>query len=757
MLRPLMAGTFLLYAQTAVVSVPIRITVVGPSVPERLEIRLSVRQLSNDVAPSARNLVVINGEAQSELSILPGDYAIEAEAAGFWAPPYSLKVTPGQAATADLKMWVTNDLIFDVSTPRKLAAHELVIQFRAAPPATENVSVPVGIVSCPILERRATCSLPAARLDLRVLAAGRSASSAFTPEYLWDVDNRSRQKASVSLSLVTGSSLIGYVRNEKGDPAIGARVQLRTPGGGQIVPAASTLAGRPPSSDAHERGIGATTNHRGFFQMKFVTPGDYRLVASNEEGGASGQMTVAVDPDRETVLGDFLPLERPYQVPLTIDPPVHGDAEHWSISLLRLTPVTNELRYTTGDDGFALLDLGRGAYTITVLASGQKFFLQSFEVDEQPGPLSIKIPMVQVVGKVSLGGKPIQARLIFGGERGPRSVTMESNEVGGFSGVLPQEGDWQVQVEALSPPVHRRLRRVNVARGSSGKAEVEIQLKNSRLNGRVVGDDGKLVGNALVKMIPFNSPEDSAMQFAADDTGTFELAGLSPGVLTLEAQTPDLRSSDPVVVTLGDDAAEVTLVVGDRSRLAGRVLSAVSSQPLAGASIIALRFVNKPMTATGPVRTDAEGRFELLLPPKTVSVSIAYWADGHSLNMMEVGIAPTTETVLLSSPVGGTLTVTLPKTQSGDSSLPVVVHKGAVLPPRALATIRPGPRPSPDGAPVTIADLAPGSYSVCTMDIRAFQLGYLPTVAPDRCSSGVLTPGGTLNLSMPDKAEQASR
>lgn len=760
MSQPFLPILFVLTGQSLTLPMSVRVSAIAlPPAKNNAVVHVSVWPHSTNGPPLAsKHLVITNGEGRTDLRVPAGQYLIKIEAPGFWAPDYPINVSSTETPAADLRLWPTSELTFELATEshKPLPLNELTMQFRGAPTIEEKVRVPAGRTMCRVVERRATCVVPVGRIDFQVTST--PPAPALIPEYFWDVEHRLRDQALLRrLRFVSGSSLIGYVRNEGGEPAAGARVELRTPTGRQIEPTATGFGTAEPNIHAPEERqsrLYATTNQRGFFQVRQPLPGEYRVVAT-DENGASAQRTVILDADRETALGDFLGLERPYELDVTIDPPVSPDGGLWSIELVRLVPVTSMARYAADDAGKALLDgVGRGQYNIYVLSGPQKYFVDAFEVEDQPGPLQIQIPLVAVRGKITLGNNPLRARLIFGGENAPRSVPLESTETGEFKGMLPQQGDWVVQIEASDPSVHRRLRRVSVIPGISNEAEVNIRLKDARLRGRVVDEAGDLVADALITLSPVVSPEDSTTHFKAE-TGLFELAGMSPGIVALEAETPDQRSSEPVAVTLGELEADATLVVTKPTELMGRVVSSTSSHPIPGAMLFATA-ANKPLTGAGLRNTDGEGRFSLRLPPKTAVTTVAYWADGYSLDITKATGGTNSETVLFASPLGGTLIVTMPDSEEMNQSMPVVVRGGAAMPPRALATIRPEDRRTFDlaNSRVTIPNLAPGAYALCTMDTKAFLFGLSPMVGPD-CSSGILLPNGELTLSL--SANRTSR
>jgi hypothetical protein len=759
MISLLMAVT--LYTQGTATAVPVALQVSVPPPANRVLVRVLIAAPDGRASVATKELLVTTGNARSELHVPPGDYIVTTEAAGFWSPPHPIQVAGGaRPAVVAIRMWRTADraLEWTLAPQPPRTVH---VQFRGVPESDESTRVPDGLVECPVGERLATCALPIGALDLRVMATAAS-GLIFTPEYFWSVEHRASQHVPrMKVSFVAGSSVIGYVRDENGKPALGATVELRTPSGRPIEQATSRPSPEeqsipPDRSVSHLR---ATTNARGFFQIRQAPPGEYRTTASAKRQ-LTAQTMVTLQADRETALRDFLSLETPYPVRLTIDPPRNFDGDNWFVSLQRMTPVTGEMHYTAGDDGTAMLEMGRGSYALGVLSGGQKYFMDSFEVDQRPGPLHIKIPLVSVTGTIKLGGTPLAARLTFGGERGKNSVAMDSDERGEFSGTLPREGDWVVQIDAAAPTVHRRLKAVAVTKGDSDRAFVKIDLGDGRLKGRVQDESGRPVGHALVTVTPFDAPEDSLAQFIADETGTFELNGLSPRrTLGLQAETPDRLSSDTVPVILDEGVTETTLIVSRPRRLAGRILAAASSQPVPGATIAAMRSLHRPLSMAPRRTTDIEGRFDVPLASAATSTSVAYWADGYPLHLAEVSSASGEDIVLVLSPAGGTLKVTLSQPLGTDGTVPVIVHRGAAMTPHGLATI--GPRREAGleqlGSPsIVLANLAAGDYALCRTEAKGFQMGQPVWVDPKNCSHGALAPGGELTLALPERDAAAA-
>lgn len=733
-------------------SVSIRVTCArGP-----LDVRAIVRIYADaDSKRPLKELVVGPSPNHAELTLPDGDYVLSTEAPGLWGPSQKFRVGENQARVLNVTLWPTSDVLFDVKTSSSELVKDLVVQFRGTP-ASGSAPIPGGVLRCAVVKQRAPCALPEGTLDIRITGVGGPSSPPFMPDYFWDINTRLRN-AALSVVPTMGSTLVGYVRTTKDEPARGIRVKLASPTGDPI-PANTTTVGDRKRPDP-PLDLGVSTNERGFFQIRQITPASYRVVAVGENG-TSGQASVVIDPNRETALRDFLVLEKPYQISLSIEPPLSPSGSPWAVSLLRTRPSQDEVRYTAASDGTVLVDAGRGHYNLAVVADGAKYFTDSFDVDEQPGPIRIELTLVKVKGSVTIGGKPLRAEVIFGGARAARSIPLVADDTGEFSGTLPNAGDWIVEVNASDANVHRRLRKVSVVKQPSGIAEVNINLSDGRLRGRVVGNDDRAIARALINLSPFDSPEDSSWQVTTDDTGGFFLAGLSAGVLTVHAVAPTGDQSAPIEVAVkADEESAVTLIVTDPDRLVGHVVSSVV-QPVPAASVVVLRGAGRPLGIARSTGTDPEGRFELKLPPKMGSASVAYWANGYSLELVNVAVGRSADEILVATTDGGTLAVTLPGPTPTDGPLAVVVHNGVAIPALGLATVRRGgPMLTLEGSTphLTIANLAPGDYSLCGMEMKALQRGLSPTVDPRVCSSGQLLPGGMLTLSLPSTVARADK
>jgi hypothetical protein len=169
----------------------------------------------------------------------------------------------------------------------------------------------------------------------------------------------------------------------------------------------------------------------------------------------------------------------------------------------------------------------------------------------EDGERKIEIDLVMVSGRVRLGDEPLAATLWFGGRHGVPQVTFESGEDGTFQGILPRDGQWLLEIEALEPRIQSHAK-VEVRPDRHGRAEVEIAVPDTLLFGKVVDDQGKPANHADLLV----GDEIDSLHLTAGDDGAFEFRALPPGIVLLSARraSPEgLASSDRVLVPLAED------------------------------------------------------------------------------------------------------------------------------------------------------------------------------------------------------------
>jgi hypothetical protein len=370
--------------------------------------------------------------------------------------------------------------------------------------------------------------------------------------------------------------------------------------------------------------------------------------------------------------------------------------------------------------------------------------------DQAEARRTLTIDVVTVQGKLSLGDEPLAGTLWFGGRHASSGTKMESDSDGKFHGVLPREGTWPVEVEAVSPSVKAKAR-VEVHVGSDGLAEVEVVLPDTEVFGRVLDGDDKLIADASVEI--FNEMGGS---FAETDAhGAFELRGVSEGNLQVSASkslSEGRQVSDPVFLALHGEqpVGPVELRLRKNKTLDGEVRSARGPVPGAVVDLLPLR---PSMSYGQTVRTDLKGSFKGRMPDKIEAATAVVSPPGNSLKVFEVPLDGR-PAILDVSPEGGELDIALSVTQ--EESLKeglelMVFQNGLVLPVGVLRQWALGQGGSfrfPDS--IRIPNVAPGEYRLCTFGqndlLNKVTSGGSISEAKGGCSSGYLSAGGTLRL-----------
>ncbi len=694
--------------------------------------------------PRARNTHVA-------LDLAPGVWTIAVLGSGLWSHEESVHVRESSRPDVRLRFWPTATMVAEPTSRLPSQTTKVVAHFRGSPSVAPLERVPESVTPCGLERGRISCTVPASRLDVRLVASG------LIPEYYWDVVVKGRETRPLGAFRVeTGGSVIGYMRQATGDqPAADAQVELLTAGGGRIpAKAPADRAPRTATDPDPERlrfPLRSATNPRGFFQVRGVSPGEYRVVAMGG-GGDLAESTVVVETDAESALPDALVLEHPYSLDVSVDPPTHPRGGPWTLTLTRLSPFEALRTQVVPESGATRVErIGRGRYFVEVTGEGDLWFRDSFEVDSPPGPLAIQIRPVSVRGRIRLAGKPLQATLQFGGKR-PPGVTLPSDAYGEFEGLLPAAGKWPLWVFAPSarPAVDRMVRAVEITPDDTGRATVEIDLDDARLSGRVTDEAGRGV-KAFVRLMPAGARLNTLPQtFTSDPDGRFE-AGLAPGDYVVSADAEGWKRSRPTLVEVTEGGAEVALIVQESLEVRGRIFSAATGRPLAGAQGH-VRPADQPLTGVPHTFADAQGEFTLRLPRGTRAVELLFWADGHAVYASREAITPGQELVLSLGQLGGTLVLDVPVDQravDGESVI-AVLHRGAALSIRDLQRTSPpaiAKAPPEDQSTVALPNLEPGDYALCAIGRDAF-FARAPVDAAS-CAGGSLAPGGELKLSSP--------
>ena len=360
---------------------------------------------------------------------------------------------------------------------------------------------------------------------------------------------------------------------------------------------------------------------------------------------------------------------------------------------------------------------------------------------------------------VTLGGEPLAAEMIFGGEFGSERVQMTSDEEGQFSGSIPREGSWKVYVEAPELEVRRTVRlEVEVGEGS-GIARVEIDIPDNTIAGQVVDEFGEPVPEAAVTA--FYPENFEVFSDVADEAGRFRFGGLAEGAVAFEAELQtDSRAkliSESTLLRVAEDgrSEDLRLVVRPAIQISGRILSAAGGVP--GASVTAQPIRIGRANASVVVHqaaTDVSGSFQLLAPPDVSGLEMIVMAPGHTHSLSRTTGLPEDPILIPVEQLGGRLVVQLDEPLVWDDPARpalLALHDGiriAIPVLRQWATLN-GER-NLDPKRVVVPSLPAGDYRLCWV----FVGDYLAMVGPGwsppagRCVGGYLSPYGELRLNM---------
>lgn len=697
---------------------------------------------SGKVEPQSVN---VSPGTPSFLQLRPGRWTIQAEAPGYWGSPEAIELGT-EVKDVFLDLWPAGTIEGGFLLPKdEEPPSALIVFFRSAPGTTANAPAPSDVL-CPVEEGSWRCTLPVGVLDLRFQAGG------FIPRYQWGISvSRKGTTALGKLDLARGSAVLGWVVTaDRSKVAAGTRAELRPRAGGSIADPGS--AGRMQNLT-----LSAPVNERGFFQVEGVPPGAY-VVEVKQPPFAPATATVRVVAGEVTeVANPPLLLDFPQVLEVHLDPPLDPWGDPWAVRLSRLdrlTSIMTTFATESADEGgsWSKPGLAKGSYLLRVgPRKGDTWKTEEIEIDDSLSPLYLDLEVVRVAGTVHLGETPLPATLTFGGRFGADKIKTLADDEGRFELYLPRTGEWPVHISSEAPPVTRELAAVLVE-PAPGKdvAEVSLRLPDTLLRGTVKDEHGKAVSRALVNAKGTDG-EEPVIQTWTGSNGEFELAGLPSGTLRVEAVEGEL-SSEQVQVQLSerDEPAPLVLVVRPRVRVTGTVVSAAGAVP--GARIKAAP-VGVRYFGVRTVTSDAQGRFEVSLPPTAREMFLAVAAPGFAFRMLRlpvpkerhihVGVEQSSGTLVLETDVPH---------REGEPSKPAVYvfHQGSLegLPILSAWALASGALP--DSAMHTVIPyLEPGDYRACWI-LPAERAGIDHGIVPQgRCADGNLAANGSLTLKLP--------
>lgn len=661
------------------------------------------------------------GQACSGSIDLPetsASWLLSASSPGHWA--FQESVAPG--GTVDL--WPTGTLQGSVQMP---AGEEPVSQLTVKLSPVPGAKAPErlegeGTVTCPIVEKRFECAVPAGTLDLRLRVKGHVSI------YRWGQVVVAGEALGVGkLELKRGASLVGRVASTDRDaPKPGAcTVRLEPPGGPR--PRAKGEADLPK----------AGVDKRGFFQLEVIPAGRW-LVVAEQEGFATASRAVTIVEGMEANLEEPLVLARPARLELTLVPSQDPDGKPWMVEILdtgaegRLETVVTSPATLGGfwsKDG--LSSGGRLMARIRSSAAGVWWAdASSFEVAGPVHKRTLDLGFEEVTGVVRLGEEPLAALVTFGAPQENLAIRLRSDSDGRLSGALPRLGKWHASVASELPSVQRAIE-VEVRRGVEGKGRIEIVLPDRALTGEIVDEEGKRLERAILTVSAMATQASGRSEKTQQDVegGLFRLTGYEPGRYVLKAEGGERVSEMVPAEIASDGSSEFVRIVAVRRSVIDLRLVHEDGSPIPGARINHIQATQFPALKSRIGTTRGDGRVSFPAHPGVPQACFAFNQPGLPLRIFAVPTGQKEQEIVIPA-ASGTIEIEPSVQKEGEA---LVLWQGPCFVP--LPLLRSFKRPAENSFP----GVAPGEYRFCRHPVSS-------AGAPPTCQSGFLAPNGTLSF-----------
>ncbi len=619
---------------------------------EPLLAELWVRRYKNGVAHTDHHPIVIPNTARSTRGrggVL--EYWFEAE--GWWSPTYAI-LAEGGPQKLDWLIYPTGTLSGRVAVPPgQQSPKEIEARFEQTPNHRAEFPIPRGKVKCPVAEARFECDIPAGALDVRLKADG------FISHYLWSLKiDRGLPENLGELLFSPGSSVVGRVEDGiSGEGKEGARVRL-------VVDQAGNANSRADRERLDRLTLPARTGKGGFFQVKDVPPGQYRILAQATPAIRGEDGPVRVFEGKETALTRPLRVFPPARVAVRIHPARDPSNRAWKVHLRRLKESQGGIVPLRPGEEEALWEatgVSHGEYLVSVKDARGRTWASELMTVEGTGPVAeIDLEVLAIEGKVTLKGEPIEASITYGGRRGAVQLEFESDDTGFYTGLLPRAGTWRVDVESQDPSCDRRNLEVEVTEGRNGSpTTVDLELGSLGIGGRVVDRGGKGVPGFAFMMTSDGHPH----QELTDSEGYFQYTCLEGGTYYLQGYIQGgSLASERIEVEISEDRGheEIDLVLSQGHLLEGQVVSEWGA--VAGAQILVRSggqdSVKAPMILP-KAQTGADGTFRLVIPTEVDEIALIVAAPGYGLKTVRQSLGEGTPVTIPVYSQAGTLVLDL--------------------------------------------------------------------------------------------------
>ncbi len=326
------------------------------------------------------------------------------------------------------------------------------------------------------------------------------------------------------------------------------------------------------------------------------------MIAERDGYAATRRSDIELRARSESVVDPAIVLERPVSLDLVVEPAHDPWNEPWRIQLYAVQD-PDEVRTLVAEKRVSEAGsirqegLAPGQFELRVVdGDSSTWLVRSIEVHASTGTLFVAVPLIPIRGVVLIGDEPISGTVWFGGKNREQKIKIATDDDGRFSGHLPREGPWAVDVSW--DDVTRGARKVEVRRRPGQReAIVEIRFPDTELHGRVLDARGEEVRGATVLVLDEDRDRDGNRQRAAvvesDEEGQFAIRGLYPGQFFLQASTAT-ADSDVVGHQLVEDLEGVDVVLRLEAGEEIHGIVTANGRPLAGVPVAIQSATNNP-------------------------------------------------------------------------------------------------------------------------------------------------------------------
>lgn len=591
--------------------------------------------------------------------------------------------------------------------------------------------LPSHRVLCPAEEGSWTCQLPTGRLDLQLSLGG------YASQYFWNLAvDTEKQTLLEADRWQRGGSVQGWLVNRGGDELV-AQISV-----------SPEIVGTPADPGLQRRdglrAVHTDSDTRGFFQLGGLAPGAYILKA-RKEGYDSPEFRFQISrAGEELALQRPIPIAPMATVEVQLDSTVDPWGEGWRIELAqeRGRDGTYE-HYVSGvansQGTWRTKKVPAKEYLLSVTDSqGSEWVSDTVTVWHGMGPLFYPIDLVPVSGQLMLGGQGIPGDIVFGSTNGTISISMTADDDGEYSGYLPYEGRWPIDLRLGPGNAVQATEPVQVARPrGKSSATINFDLPATELRGRVL-EDGKparavvlAIREELTDVETMTTRRKEISLVTDRDDGTFVLRGVSPGPLQLTAYRTDVSSDLQLLQLIENEPLKVSLELRVKRTIEGRLLAS-DGTTLAGAQIVARPDVG---IATG-TQSGFDGSFSLQIPAEVSYVDLMILPTGAGFFFQRISMPKDSikDLVLTAPTTTGNLILANPG-QTGHLFFRGIGTRVDRVLGKLVQAGRLGPHP--EGG-VSLRGLAPGPWSLCPGAFDA-----------ESCETIEVLPGGDALIGFP--------